>query len=52
MKNLFNEMYWESIPISHLRVIAFGDGYLEAYKKRALEEIKKRTVNLKINDVY
>jgi|TARA_R100000479_G_C6363756_1_gene194107 hypothetical protein len=49
---LYENWYWDSLPIKHLRVIAFGDGYLESYKKRALQEIKKRTNKLKISDVH
>jgi hypothetical protein len=52
MSLLYEKMYWDSMKISHLRAIAFGDGHLESYKKRALEEIRKRTSNLKICDVY
>jgi hypothetical protein len=52
MNYLYEKMYWESMTISHLRAIAFGDGHLESYKKKAKEEIKRRTSNLKICDVY
>lgn len=52
MTYLNEKMYWESLTISNLRAIAFGDGHLESFKKKAIEEIKKRTSNLAISDVY
>lgn len=47
----FNEMYWESFSVQELRTIAFGNGYLEHYKKDALKELIRRTTEYKVNDL-
>jgi len=47
----FNEMYWNSFTIQELRTIAFGNGYLEHYKKDALKEIIRRTTEYKVDDL-